>query len=257
MNATAGETTEPTPVKNESGLIFDWSRSRRGWLRLWLFVGLALAGHAVFFYLFKVVTPAHRRPAPPAQRVVLLQDSDPQAAALLRLAEDRFPAGLLIKSDRLQTDVAELRAIVPPYNPSYADYSAQIGLPELFPLGKLPILATPAPPILPAVEGGTSVPPLPTPAATNADSSPKLLLGSHLNGRKILHVPAWPADLTLPEEPSASYLFQIAVDPEGVVRYCFADSASPPEGLRQALMTMKMEPSIRAGLIWDSVEVHW
>ena len=238
-------------------LIFEWKRRRANWLRLLGFLCLAFAGHAVFFYLFKVVTPASRRPVPPENHITLLRASDPDAAALLRTLEDRSPGGLLAGENSPLQDLRDLHRAVPPYLASFAGHQATLHEPELFPQPPLPLLLSPSDPILPKLPPGESPASPVLPKNPDIPFSIHVLLSDALAARGFQSPPVWPAELSAPDESTESFLFQIAVDSSGVVRYCLVDGVAPPESLRRALQQARFHPAESPGLTWGTAEVHW
>lgn len=109
-----GSHPSPPPSGFSSRLIFWWPERSASFLLPGLFI-LAVAIHALTFYVFQVVYPPTVSIAPPPAQVTLLTPSSPQNAALLQWVEAQNPA---LAEHLQETTPAGLADVA--YVPSYA-----------------------------------------------------------------------------------------------------------------------------------------
>jgi hypothetical protein len=241
---TTTELSQPPP------LIFDGKAWRPSRWRLALFLFVSLLGHLGVFYLFKVITPLTTRRLPPEQSVLVLRGEDPASARILASLEDRSPAAMLIRLK--SSEQARLPQLpLPAYTPSYQDYSPDYKFNWEPPLQALPQLAAANRPLLP---------PRPRPQAQVVPSpeplTPQLYLPPALAERGLAEAPGWPTMAAALEEPNEPSLFQLAIQPSGVVKYCLSEGTSPP-ALLETMRRLRFKPRLGSPLQWATVEVHW
>ncbi len=232
-------------------LIFDelaWqpSRWRLGWFLL-----ISLVGHLGVFYLFKVTTPLTTKRLPPEQSVLILRGSDPACAQVLASLEDRSPASMLVSLTAPNEEHWPQLAL-PAYTPSYQGYEPDYHFNWDVPHHPEPLLAEARSPLLPRW-----LPARPRPAPQLTPSSPhRLLLGPALAARPLAQPILWPPDLPAAEDATEPYLFRIAIDPSGRVKYCLSDGPTPPPALLQAIQALHFQPQPGTDLCWDTIEIH-
>ncbi|MBP7948578.1 MAG: hypothetical protein KA004_02905 [Verrucomicrobiales bacterium] len=256
MPDAVSTTTAPAlpPPSGVPMLTFNWKRREIRRVRLFGFLLVSLLGHAVCFYLFKVVTPGSTRRLPPEESVLFLESSQPGVAEILTSLEDHSTAAL-IPLDQTDSGTGEISQFIPPYQPTYAGYQPEVQEPPSQGEMALPELAAASIPLLPVVEGLRPI--KPAPAAPAAPPVPQLLVKFPLSSRALQSPPQWPQNLTPPEEPDAVFTFHLGVDQAGIVRHCFAEGAASPPDLRGTLSRLRFQPSTHPGLQWAEVEIHW
>lgn len=236
-------------------LIFNSKGGKASLWRLPVFIGVSILGHAVMFYLFKVVTPSATRTQPIEQTVMMIEGNDPASAALLVALEDRCPAGMLINNGgRPASPLPKLP--IKTYQPSYRSYQPDFKFDWSAKPAEIPLLSDADRPMMPALE---SNPPAPKPAipAIAMAAQPRLVMQPNLEGRGLVSGPRWPADLSPPEEDSERYFFTVAVNANGSVRYCLSEGMTPPNGMTQAISKLRFAPRLGSELEWGEIEVHW
>ncbi len=233
----------PAPPR-DARLVFRWPERIPSFLLPGVFL-LAVAGHAVAFYLFQVVYPPIVSIAPPTAQVTLLTASSPENRALLQWVEAQNPEA-----------APRLQAAQPPgleplgYTPSYA---AVRTLPKPFavPTGLEPY---------PAATASAAAPPeAALPEARPAVGSRVRFSGALASRAAGVapHAPLPGAAVALP--PS---VFLAAVDDRGAVRYLFLQQSSGNPTLdRQAEAWLRDRPFQReenaAPLAWGFATVGW
>lgn len=248
-------TTAPRPMPDgPPPLIFNSKEGVSSIWRLLFFILCSVIGHVVMFYLFKVVTPTTTRRTPPQEEVIVLRASDPATAALLRSLEDRSPAGLLFSSGgRAEPAMLPL----PAYVSSYEHYKPSIRQDWAPQSAPLLLLAEGSRPVLPAIEKGTAANDQTLPKAVPAVTGPQLVLSTALQTRGMALPPEWPKDLAAPEEATEPYQFQLAINPDGSIRYCLSDGMNPPPAIQKAVSKIRFNPAPRSPMMWEDVEVRW
>ena len=236
-------------------VIFQSKPDRRAGWRLAMFVGVALVGHALVFYLFKVVTPAPTRQLPPEESVLVLNGDNPATATVLASLEDRSPASMLVTLGR-GSEVNLPRLPLPSYTPSFENYRPPLTFEWEAPPPPLPVLADASRPVLPKLGKNPPAagPPVPV-IATGA--TPRLVLSSSLEARGLLQAPRWPAKLSPPEETDEPYFYRLAIDATGKVRYHLIDGMAPPQMITDVITKLRFVSEPGAELLWGELEVHW
>lgn len=220
-----------------------------------MFVGVALVGHALVFYLFKVVTPTATRHLPPEESVLLIKGADGNAISLLASLEDRSPAGMLVVQGRGADDHLP-RLPLPTYTPSFENYRPALHFDWEPTSHFLPALADAQRPILPQLEKNPPAP-RPAPATLATGATPQMVLDAALVARGLRQPPRWSAKLRPPEEIEEPFIFHLGIDSSGIVRYCLADGMAPPAAITNTVSTLRFAPRPGASLLWGEVEVHW
>lgn len=258
--------------REEATLIFAWRRPGGVRRRLLACLAVSVFGHFFLFYLFKVVTPAYRRTAPPPRGLTFLPSTLPDAGRLARNLADRYP-GANPFDELDQPDHEALKALVKDYEPSWKRHVAAL---KPWPSTSAPLSLLP--------EDGVVTPPPPAfeeedeppPARVEAGAEGKIPEEGHpastlvvsvqsgLGDRRIVSGVQWPPapfNEDWPESGVAS--FSLEVDPDGSVRSCLP--WSPPAGMRpetlnlllSALRTLRFSPAGREVPQWGLVEIQW
>jgi hypothetical protein len=269
-SAAANPAASAAAAPESLQLTFDWSRPRRGMLRLAGFILASLAAHAIFFYLFKVVTPTARRKYPPEENLLWLSSGNAQAQNVLRSLEDRSPAVTLLGSASAVGEDAEmLRRMAPNYTPSFASYRPalkEVPLPGASQPNFSAVLGEAGgilPPLAKAAQGQSATPAVPAPPAPAPLSQTDRIhfnLSAVLAARGLEKPPVWPQGLASAEDTDFACTFQVAIDPSGAVRYCLAETGTPPAELQRAVAALRFRPRIaprQSALEWGAVEVFW
>ena len=257
---SAGDRHFPCPVMNTESspmppVIFQSKPDRRAGWRLAMFVGVALVGHALVFYLFKVVTPAPTRQLPPEESVLVLNGDNPATATVLASLEDRSPASMLVTLGS-GSEVNLPRLPLPSYTPSFENYRPPLTFEWEAPPPPLPVLAEASRPVLPRLEKNPPAPRPPVPViATGA--TPRLVLSTSLEARGLLQAPRWPAKLSPPEETDEPYFYRLAIDASGKVRYHLIDGMAPPQMITDVITKLRFVSQPGTELLWGELEVHW
>lgn len=261
----------PLPVRpagDGSALIFDWSPVRWRRTRLLFFLGLAVGGHVLLFYLFKVAAPPAPRTVPPARSALLLSSNSPASAAIIDRMEAAHPA-LLPPMPLAEPDAEALHRLVKGYQPTWERHAAR--LKPLPPAAEGAILPSVMPepalllPPLPAGEGATPL--AAGTASSNAPAVPRalptLFIQSGLGGRSLTAPPVWPAEVLQPDWPEEGPAsFMISVSPEGRVLSCLPLSTVSAdfdiEVLRRPILALRFSPrSDSDETEWAWVDVQW
>ncbi len=225
-------------------LVFRWPERIPSFLLPGIFL-LAVAAHAVAFYLFQIVYPPIVSIAPPPAQVTLLTPSSPENRALLQWVEAQNPEA----APRLQATLPP--GLEPPgYTPSYA---AVRTLPKPFALPAAPE-AYPAVALLAGAPSGSATPE-PRPAVGTA-----VRFSNELAARAA--GAAAPAPLPAAGGAFPPSVFLAGVDDRGAVRYLFLQQSSGNPGLdRQAEEWLRERPFAReenaAPLAWGFATVAW
>ena len=209
---------------------FDWRtpvRQHRG-LMFWMLVTcFAMAG---FFYLFQVVYPQPQRFTPVPQRLLMLNQSDPTARALMQKVLDQDY--LVVPTGSDLPGVVDLATQAPRFRPSFEGHEMT--------LLDLPQKTTPVPParllqvdepLLPPLDL-SALKPLPaTPPPATRPTRLTLRLTGALESRR----PERPPDFTgITLADPGTCRFQLGVKPDGRVDFALPmDSAEDPEVLRR------------------------
>ncbi|MES2708401.1 MAG: hypothetical protein V4726_17535 [Verrucomicrobiota bacterium] len=268
------ETAPPDPVPPASpadgggALIFDWSPVRWHRTRLLFFVGLAVGGHLLLFYLFKVAAPPAPRTVPPVRSVMLLSPQFPASAALMERMEDKYPA-LTPPMPLAEPDAGALHKLVKGYEATWERDTARLKpLPAAAQGGGLPSIMPDSALLLPPLPAGDPAPVAASSPLSSADPAPLLpralpvlSVQSGLGGRTVLQPPVWPADVLQPDWPEESPVsFMISVSAEGKVLSCLPLSSVSfdIEVLRRPLLALRFSPRTDSDdTAWGWIDVQW
>lgn len=220
-----------------------------------MFVGVALVGHALVFYLFKVVTPGVTRQLPPEESVLVLNGGNPATATVLASMEDRSPASMLVTLGH-GAEVNLPRLPLPNYTPSFENYRPPLTFEWEGPPPPLPVLADASRPVLPRLGKNPLAPKAPV-AVIATGATPRIVLGPSLKFRGLLLAPRWSAKLSPPEETDEPYFYRLAIDAKGKVHYCLIDGMAPPQLITDAITNLQFASQPGAELLWGELEVHW
>ena len=214
-------------------LLFHWERARRRRFAIAGFILASLGLHALCFLLFQVIYPPTIALLPPPARVSVIAPTSPEARTFLHWLEAEDPA-LASQTQR----PAEAR----PYQlPKLAHVPSYIALPP-----QLKDLPPPAP----ERPQQAAMPPAPVPIDEPAPApapvvAPTTITFSGSLGQRPFTRPEMPFQASLPDAPQAAR-FRVAVDPAGVVRYCFlaasSGDATLDEQARRALALCRFQP---------------
>lgn len=252
------------------GLTFEWKEGRRKQrARITFFFVLAVAMHAGFFYVFKVVYPVSTESLPMPSRVLLLSDDDPAVRALLAEVEDRTAA----YSPSLGSDVGNVSlSAYTTYQPSFAEHELKLLDPPVNVAKRLPLPGTLNGPLLLPEPESIPLPDLPkVKPKPPGPQRPVLAIGGELAQRKLTYRPELD-DIFSPSSDAVA-TFALAVDEAGIVEYCLPDDdlGDRSEALRRAasqadlkalgkeLFKLRFEtaPGEGAHLTWGTVTVEW
>ncbi|MEM7010865.1 MAG: hypothetical protein AAF585_05210 [Verrucomicrobiota bacterium] len=245
---------EETAAANDEppSLIFRWKVPRIGW-RFPFFVFASLLAHVFAFYIFRVVNPPSVRVTPQPTRVMLLQPSDPDAARVLRILDDRAHTFGATESGDYGVSERAFVQFGAQFRPSFEGH--EIALRDLTPLkadSRLPTLMEESSLVLPKSQIGS--PPTPPSAA---DPVPEFRLDPQFEDRSV----EWDGNLPRNAVVGLRIRALVGVRSNGTVKNWFLDDFSGaeqlPEGLaREISRSLRFEPS-ESEMQWGWVEVIW
>jgi hypothetical protein len=233
--------------------LFNWDRPRRRNLAIAGLIGLSFFVHIAGFYLFQVVYPPTVSLLPAPQRVNLIAANSEQAVTLLRWidAEDPALASTTRRPVRMQRrEIGKVEHV-----PSYLATEPQLKQP---------------PPLVVDLRVPSVQPPGPVQmirrrAAESSGIQPtRVTFSSEL--RQLGDAKFVPANFNASTtEPPQNAQFRVAVDSQGVIRYCFplnsSGNAVLDEQARQHLelcrFQIKPAPSTVEGLVWGIATIEW
>jgi hypothetical protein len=241
--------------ENESDLIFGWDTPRRRKMAITGFLFASLVLHALGFYLFQIVYPPAVALLPPPGRINLIAPNSDEGRVLLRWLEAEDPA--LASTTQTPADGKSLTMPTIQHAPSYL--SRQPALRDVPPLTsdlRVPSAQPPGP-----------VQRMSAPISTTPKISPTTLrFSSELEA--LGPVQGSEMKFTSPsrESPAAAQ-FQLAVNENGEVRYCFMENSSGDatldEQARKYLALSRFSPiqnpksKIQNDLVWGLATVEW
>ena len=232
--------------------IFNWDRPRGRNLAIAGFIGVAFFIQIAGFYLFQVVYPPTVSLLPAPQRVNLIAANSEQAVTFLRWidAEDPALASTTRRPFRMQRrEIGKVEHV-----PSYLAIEPQLKQP---------------PPLVVDLRVPSVQPPGPVPttrrpvAASPAIQPTWVTFSSEL--RQLGDAKFVPASFKASSaEPPQNAQFRIAVDSQGVIRYCFplnsSGDAALDEQARQYLALCRFSAKAEANadtLVWGIATIEW
>lgn len=249
-------------IAEPSLLNFHWHTPARSGGRMWLWLIITALCFAGFFYLFKVVYPQTSRVAPLPQQVLLINNTDPIARAILNRVQDVDHLILPTSSD--VTNPIKLDERAPVFHPSFENHVFALqDLPyKAVKVGPARLLDTTSP-ILPPLDL-SDLKETPTVIRRRGDGpSLTMKLSGDLAHRAMLNTPDF-SQLGL-TEPDA-YRIQIGVNPNGRVTFALplSDNANPEvtKQLIQQLTQLRFQPIPAKDLsiakpVWSIATLHW
>ena len=239
----------------KENLLFAWEPGRARHFAIFGFLALSAAGHGVCFYLFQIVYPPTVALLPPPARVNLISENSDEGRAVLQwvAAEDPALATTTQRSPEAKAFILPKLSHVPSY------LTAQPALKHL-PLPN------------PAVQVPSSQPPGPVPIAraqnqpAAAGTSTTILFASDTDSLGEAQQPPMKFSAST-REPPQSGSFRIAVNDDGIVRYCFLQNSSGDAALdkqaRSYLMLCRFPPANKTSsrgkdqLKWTTATIEW
>lgn len=234
MNASASVTPP---------LVFSWAPPRRRARALVFFLIASFLLHAGCFYLFQIVYPTTVTLLPAPARLSVITPDDPASVSFLRWVEAEDPA-LATATMR----PPETRPVAFPqlqYVPSFAQYRPSLKpMPESAPNLEIPSLFS-------ATSARNATPPATVPAVS-ATRKTTALFSDSIGGQPLLPPFQWTANRG---DTPANARVRIAVDPGGMLRYCFVEESSGDPGLdEQARRFLQLTRFPRRE---DSTDLTW
>ena len=228
----------------EYRFIFDWHRSTWDY-RLPLFIGLALLGHVLCFYVFHIIYPTTTSLLPPSAQVAVLNPNNPRDKSFLSWIGMNNPTQ--VSAPRFNS--ALISQLSFPYEPIFSTLS-----PELIPS----LLSGPQKRGIPSIFSAESFLPMRIQPvkSTNERFFPSCLdIGSTLDKRTPASLPPLPTTILL-SEPTSIF---IGVSPEGNTDFVFLRQSSGNHDLdqkaEQFIRTVKFLPYPTQS--WGVVTFRW
>jgi hypothetical protein len=230
--------------EREHRFIFDWRKSTWDY-GLYLFIGIALLGHFLCFYVFHVVYPTTTSLLPPSAQITVLNADSPRDKTFLSWVEMNDPS----KVSAPRFDSALVPRLIPAYKPIFATLSPQL------------VAATHSKPperLVPSIFSAESFLPMRVPPIESAwprSFATQLEIGSTLIKRTPVPLPHPPLSNLLSD---ATSLF-IGIAPEGKADYVFLRQSSGDHELDQTaeryIQTLRfVADSARS---WGVVTFRW
>jgi len=229
---------------HEHRFIFNWHRSSWDY-RLAFFIGLALFGHVLCFYVFHIVYPRTTSLLPPSAQITVLNPNNLRDKSFLSWIEMNDPTQ--VSAPRFNSTLVP--QLIPPYEPIFSTLS-----PELIP-------SLPSPPQeqgVPSIFSAESLLPMrtrPVEAANQQFFPSRLDISSTLDKRTPASLPPLPTT-TLLSEPTSMF---IGVSPEGNTNFVFLRQSSGNHDLdqkaEQFIHTVKFLPHPVQS--WGVVTFRW
>jgi hypothetical protein len=230
--------------QREHRFIFDWRKSTWDY-GLYLFIGLALLGHFICFYVFHVVYPTTTSLLPPSAQITVLNEDSPRDKTFLSWIEMNDPS----KVSAPRFDSTIVHRLIPAYKPIFASLSPQLAA------------ATHAKPperSVPSIFSAESLLPMrvaPIESVEPHSFATQLEIGSTLKERTPVPLPLPPLSNLLSD---ATSLF-IGVAPEGKPDYVFLRQSSGNQELDQEaeryIQTLKFVANSTRS--WGVVNFRW
>ncbi len=243
-------------------LNFHWHRPAGSGVRLWLWLIITALGFTSFFYLFKVVYPQTRRVTPVPQQVLLLNNTDPTARAIMNRVQDMDHLVLPTSSDI--TNPINLDERAPVFHPSFENHVFALQDPpyKAYKISPARLLDTKKPILPPLDLNDLKEIPTVIPLRNTAPSLTMNLSGE-LAKRAILKSPNF---TLLGLTDTDAYRFQLGVTSSGLVAFALpiSDAANPEvtQRLLQHLNELRFESlpakdTVAGKPIWGIATFHW
>ena len=233
-------------------LLFNWGAPRRRNLAITGFLVASFFAHVAGFYLFQIVYPPTVSLTPAPQRVNLISANSDEGATLLRWLDAEDPA--LASTTRRPSDAKRYLLGKIQHVPSY--FASEPALQPVPPLNvdlRVPSAQSTGPVRLAARAPATLLGPVPTRVTFSREfdslGQPKFV---PTNFRASGH------------ETPQNAQFRIAIDSQGVVRYCFpltpSGDVALDEQVRQHLALCRFPPRSTSNgdsLVWGIATIEW
>ena len=195
-------------------LLFDWDAPRRNNFAITGFMIASFAAHVACFYLFQIVYPPTVSLTPAPQRVNLISANSEQGTTLLRWVDAEDPA--LVSTTRRPADTRRYLLGKIQHVPSY--------------FASEPVLQA-APPLTVDLRVPSAQPVGPVPMTARASATPIGVVATKVTFSREFDSLGQPKFVSTNfrasgHEPPENAQFRIAVDSQGVVRYCLPLSSS-------------------------------
>jgi TonB family protein len=245
-----------TPLASASdfNLIFAWDQPRRRRLALAGFLAGSFLLHALCFYLFQIIYPPAVALLPPPGRVTVIAPNTEEGRVLLRWLEAEDPA--LASTTQPAVDGKSLTMPTIQHAPSYL--ARQPALREMPP--------SPPDPAVPSAQPPGPVRPPSAPPQIAATITPTTVrLSTELETLGALQSPKMKFTAS-GHESALPAQFRVAVDENGLVRYCFIERSSGDAALdeqaRKYLTLSRFSPRSpssdgRKDFVWGTADIEW
>lgn len=240
--------------ESDFNLIFAWDQPRRRRRALAGFLGASFLLHALCFYLFQIIYPPAVALLPPPGRVTVIAPNTEEGRVLLRWLEAEDPA--LASTTQPPADGKSLTMATIQHAPSYL--SRQPALREMPP--------SPPDPAVPSAQPPGPVQPAPAPPQMAATITPTTVrLSAELETLGALQSPKMKFTASGHESAQPAQ-FRLAVDENGMVRYCFIERSSGDAALddqaRRYLTLSRFSPrsqetEVRKNFVWGTADLEW
>ena len=233
-------------------LLFNWDGPRRRNLAITGFLVASFFAHVACFYIFQIVYPPTVSLTPAPQRVNLISANSDEGAALLRWVDAEDPA--LASTTRRPSDAKRYLLGKIQHVPSYS--------------ASEPALQA-APPLNVDLRIPSAQPAGPVPVTTRASATPLGVVSTKVTLSRELDLLGQPKFVATTfrgsgNEPPQNAQFRIAVDSQGVVRYCFplnssGDAALDQQARQHLVLCRFAQGSTSNGdtLLWGIATIEW
>ena len=233
-------------------LVFNWDPPQRRSFVLGGFIFASVAAHLAGFYIFQVVYPPTVALLPPPARLNLISASSEQGQSLLRWVEAEDPA--LASMTRRAPDAKAYTLPKVEHVPSY--FATEPALKE-------------APPLVVDLRIPSAEPPGMVPVTRRQPPKPAGLVATSVifSGDLQQFGPAKFPSANFKRsssEPPQNARYQVAVDRNGAVRYCFTLNSSGDtlldEQMRNYLVLCRFAPKAETAanaLVWGIAAIEW
>jgi hypothetical protein len=245
----------PLASRGDLDLVFAWDQPNRRRLAITGFLVASLILHALCFYAFQIIYPPAVALLPPPGRVTMIAPNTEEGRALLRWLEAEDPA--LASTTQPPAEGKALAMPTIQHAPSYL--MRQPALKEIPP--------APPEPAVPSARPPGPVESLRAPIQNVTKRAPTIVrLSTELEALGAMQGPEMKFIATGHESPQPAQ-FRIAVDENGVVRYCFLETSSGDAALdeqaRKYLALSRFsairnpQSAIENGFLWGTAMIEW